>query len=92
VALAEAARRPNCLVRALNWGPWDSGMVTPALRQRFAAAGVGLIASSAGAAAFVAEIESGLAALEQTDLVLAARPAEQPSERRARSADSGASD
>ncbi|WP_410959140.1 KR domain-containing protein, partial [Salmonella sp. 6084] len=28
VALAEQARRgPGCLVRALGWGPWDSGMV-----------------------------------------------------------------
>ncbi|HEY1721599.1 MAG TPA: SDR family NAD(P)-dependent oxidoreductase [Magnetospirillaceae bacterium] len=74
VALTEAARRPDCLVRALNWGPWESGMVTPALRQRFEAAGVGLIPAVTGAEAFLAEF-SGACAPRETDIVLAAHPA-----------------
>ena len=36
VAAAEARRRGRgCLVRAINWGPWDGGMVGPALKARF---------------------------------------------------------
>ena len=31
VACAERARRPDCLVRSIAWGPWHGGMVTPAL-------------------------------------------------------------
>lgn len=75
VALAEAARRPDCVVRALNWGPWESGMVTPSLRQRFEAAGVGLIPSDAGAQAFLAEFAGRASTAGDTDIVLAARPA-----------------
>ncbi|HMM61825.1 MAG TPA: SDR family NAD(P)-dependent oxidoreductase, partial [Candidatus Rifleibacterium sp.] len=29
--------RPECRVMAFNWGPWDGGMVTPALRNVFIA-------------------------------------------------------
>jgi NAD(P)-dependent dehydrogenase (short-subunit alcohol dehydrogenase family) len=56
VALAEARRRTGCLVRSFCWGPWDGGMVTPALRQHFAARGVSLLSVRAGARAFVAEL------------------------------------
>ena len=28
---------------SVNWGPWDGGMVTPALKQLFAKEGVGVI-------------------------------------------------
>lgn len=72
VALAEAARRPACVVRSLNWGPWESGMVTPALRRHFEAAGVGLIPPDGGADALVAEFARGRVEGE-ADLVLAAR-------------------
>lgn len=40
----------------LNWGPWAGGMVSDDLRQRYAAAGVGLISLEDGAAAFLSEI------------------------------------
>jgi hypothetical protein len=33
--------RPVCRVISLNWGPWDGGMVTPALRELFAREGRG---------------------------------------------------
>src|SRR5262249_42488359 len=36
IAQVEAARRPDCRVAALDWGPWDGGMVTAALKNEFA--------------------------------------------------------
>jgi acyl transferase domain-containing protein/NAD(P)-dependent dehydrogenase (short-subunit alcohol dehydrogenase family) len=59
VAQAEAQRRGGaCIVRSINWGPWDSGMVTPALAKHFAAMNVPLIELTAGARAFVKELVS----------------------------------
>ena len=55
VLSAEQARRPGCLVRAIGWGPWQGGMVTSEIADRFQDAGVALIEPDAGAAAFVAE-------------------------------------
>jgi hypothetical protein len=50
VAAAEQRRRGDaCIVTAINWGPWDGGMVTPALRAQFAARGVGLLPLADGA-------------------------------------------
>ncbi|MEU5879380.1 SDR family NAD(P)-dependent oxidoreductase [Spirillospora sp. NPDC047279] len=59
VASAEAARRPGCHVSSIAWGPWDGGMVTPALAAHFTRAGVPLLPPDAGAEAFVAELGSG---------------------------------
>jgi NAD(P)-dependent dehydrogenase (short-subunit alcohol dehydrogenase family) len=59
VGLVEAQRRPGCLVRAIGWGPWDGGMVTPALRAHFDAQGVSLIPPARGAAAFLSELRQG---------------------------------
>ncbi|OBI86323.1 hypothetical protein A9X00_26110 [Mycobacterium sp. 1245805.9] len=60
VALAEQARRgPACLVRALGWGPWDSGMVTPGLKAMFESRGIGLIPLADGARAFVSDVLDG---------------------------------
>jgi acyl transferase domain-containing protein/NADP-dependent 3-hydroxy acid dehydrogenase YdfG len=56
VLSAERARRPGCLVRAIAWGPWDGGMVTEALAERFRRRGVPLIDPRAGASAFLAEL------------------------------------
>jgi PfaD family protein len=55
IAQAEAVRRPNARVVALDWGPWAGGMVTPALEATFRAEGVSLIPLEDGARAFVAE-------------------------------------
>lgn len=49
---------PGCRVLALNWGPWDAGMVTPELKSLFDARGVRLIESARGAETFV-ELTSG---------------------------------
>ncbi|HKT01745.1 MAG TPA: SDR family oxidoreductase, partial [Rugosimonospora sp.] len=54
----ERARRPGCLVRAIAWGPWQGGMVTPDLATRFRAGGVALIDPYAGARAFLDELAS----------------------------------
>ncbi|MFJ4839924.1 SDR family NAD(P)-dependent oxidoreductase [Streptomyces sp. NPDC088746] len=57
VASAEQARRPGCLVRCIAWGPWQGGMVTPALAAHFGRSGVPLIPLEQGAAAFTAELD-----------------------------------
>ena len=54
-ALAARRRGGSCAVLALDWGPWDGGMVTPALRAHFQALGAGLIPIGAGAEVFAAE-------------------------------------
>jgi NAD(P)-dependent dehydrogenase (short-subunit alcohol dehydrogenase family) len=56
---AEQHRRgPTCLVRAINWGPWDGGMVGAGLKAHFAARGIALIPRAAGAERF-ADIVTG---------------------------------
>ncbi|MFL0178502.1 SDR family NAD(P)-dependent oxidoreductase, partial [Mycobacterium sp. SMC-15] len=78
VALAEQARRgPSCVVRALGWGPWDSGMVTPGLKAMFESRGISLIPLADGARAFVAEVldgETGSSEVTLGDGVLAGLP------------------
>ena len=70
VAQAEFLRRGGrCLVRSINWGPWDGGMVTPALREHFHAQGVGLIPHDAGAAALVREL-AGAATADEVEVVI----------------------
>lgn len=72
VAYTEAARRGDqCLVRSINWGPWQGGMVTQELAAMFKSHGVGLIDLQQGAAAFVAELSAGTGQ-NQCDIVLAA--------------------
>jgi NADP-dependent 3-hydroxy acid dehydrogenase YdfG len=56
VAHAERVRRPGCLVRSIAWGPWEGGMVSPALAEHFRHQGVPLIPVGSGARAFVAEL------------------------------------
>ncbi|MFA5912131.1 MAG: SDR family NAD(P)-dependent oxidoreductase [Burkholderiales bacterium] len=60
VACAERARRGSaCVVRAIGWGPWEGGMVTPPLRRHFHSLGIALIPLAAGARTFVAEAAPG---------------------------------
>jgi hypothetical protein len=73
VAVAESRRRGGaCLVRALGWGPWDGGMVSPQLKTHFESMGVPLIPLDEGARMFVDECSS--AQSEQVELVLGGRP------------------
>ena len=55
-AQVEARRRPNARVVAVNWGPWDGGMVTPGLRKLFEGEGIGLIPLAEGGRFAVAEL------------------------------------
>ena len=56
---AAAHRHTHCRAAALNWGPWEGGMVTPALGRAFAQRGISLIPMSDGAACMVAEMAAG---------------------------------
>ena len=40
IAQSENQIRKDCKVLSVNWGPWDGGMVTPALKKLFAEEGV----------------------------------------------------
>jgi len=71
VAVAEAARRgPGCVVKSIGWGPWDGGMVAPALKAHFQSMGVGVIPLAEGARLFVDEIAG--AQSDQVDVVIGA--------------------
>jgi acyl carrier protein len=73
VAAAERRRRGGKLVvKSLNWGPWEGGMVTPALKARFEALGVPLIPLATGAQMLVDELTG--AAREQTEICLGGEP------------------
>jgi NAD(P)-dependent dehydrogenase (short-subunit alcohol dehydrogenase family) len=64
LAQDEARRRPGCRTVSINWGPWDGGMVTPALKKLFAGEGVGLISLAEGGDFLVREIAATDAAVE----------------------------
>ncbi|MEM9195036.1 MAG: SDR family oxidoreductase, partial [Myxococcota bacterium] len=67
---ALAATR-GIFARSLGWGPWDGGMVTPALRTHFLSLGVPLIGLEEGAKMLVDELrDQG----PSTDLVLGGAP------------------
>lgn len=55
-ALLDLSARHGVRVKAIDWGPWDGGMVDPALKARFEAAGHHVIPLAEGAAAFVDEL------------------------------------
>jgi malonyl CoA-acyl carrier protein transacylase len=64
LAQAEARRRPGCRAVSINWGPWDGGMVTPALKKVFAAEGIGLIGLKEGGEFLIREIAATDAPVE----------------------------
>ena len=72
VAWAESRRRPDLLVKSFGWGPWEGGMVTPQLKERFAALGVPMIPLAAGARMFVDELRGAERA--EVELVLGGEP------------------
>ncbi|HVB37799.1 MAG TPA: SDR family oxidoreductase, partial [Vicinamibacterales bacterium] len=80
VAWKEARRRgPQVRVKSIDWGPWEAGMVTPALRQHFADRGVALIPLSRGATSFVDEVQGGNA--DEVEVVIGGSLAPLPSDR-----------
>ncbi|UXI65952.1 type I polyketide synthase [Tahibacter amnicola] len=72
VVAAEARRRPGLRAKSLGWGPWEGGMVTPALKARFAELGVPMIPLEAGARMFADEMRDARAA--DIELVLGGEP------------------
>ena len=58
LARMESMGRPQCRVSSINWGPWDGGMVTPALKKAFADMDIRLIPIDAGARLMVAEMQN----------------------------------
>jgi hypothetical protein len=65
VAAAEARRRGGeCVVKSLNWGPWDGGMVSATLRRHFQDRGVPLLAPERGSRMFLEEIRTGAGEVE----------------------------
>ncbi|MEE8399138.1 MAG: SDR family NAD(P)-dependent oxidoreductase, partial [Desulfobacterales bacterium] len=52
-------QRPACNVTAINWGPWDGGMVSAALKKEFARNHIPLIPIDAGAESMVNEMING---------------------------------
>lgn len=49
---------PQCHVVAINWGPWDSGMVTPELKKAFAERNIDVIPLDVGAYLMVEELSN----------------------------------
>ena len=76
LAQDEARRRPGCRTVSINWGPWDGGMVTPALKKVFAGEGIGLIGLAEGGDFLVREIAATDAPVEI--VALAETAAEMP--------------
>jgi hypothetical protein len=55
------SNHPNTQVSAINWGAWDSGMVSGELKAQFEAAGISLVNSEGGAAMLVNELNTDYA-------------------------------
>ncbi|WP_460207176.1 SDR family NAD(P)-dependent oxidoreductase [Scytonema sp. NUACC21] len=49
-------RYPECHVVAINWGGWDSGMVTPELKKEFARRGIDILSVEDGTQMLVNEL------------------------------------
>ncbi|MGR3317251.1 MAG: SDR family NAD(P)-dependent oxidoreductase [Candidatus Anammoxibacter sp.] len=56
IAQQQSRLRPSCRVVSVNWGPWDGGMVTPALKKIFRNENVDLIEPEMGANYLIDEI------------------------------------
>ncbi len=56
VCRREARQRKNCRVIAINWGPWDGGMVSPGLKREFLKSRIALIPMQAGARCMLLEM------------------------------------
>ena len=56
IAQQESINRPECKVISINWGPWDGGMVSPALKREFARNNIKLIPIDSGAMCILREM------------------------------------
>ncbi len=72
---------PTCHVVSIDWGPWDSGMVTPELKRAFAARDMAVIPTDAGAEMLVKEITTPYAVDDQpVQIVVGQLPSRTPGE------------
>ncbi|SDF79019.1 Polyketide synthase dehydratase [Mucilaginibacter pineti] len=62
----QRGRGEQCVVKSINWGPWDGGMVSPQLKKHFEEMGVALIPLTEGARIFADEMEDGSTASVET--------------------------
>jgi NAD(P)-dependent dehydrogenase (short-subunit alcohol dehydrogenase family)/acyl carrier protein len=51
-------KKGKCLVKSINWGPWDGGMVTNSLKAHFKSKAISLIPLKEGAGLFVDEFSN----------------------------------
>ena len=56
IAQQEAVLRPGCRVISINWGPWDGGMVTGAIKREFNKNNIKLIPMEEGAKCMLLEM------------------------------------
>ena len=59
IAQAESFKENGCRVIAINWGPWDGGMVNPGLKRQFASRGIDLIPTDLGTRCLIDEMRAG---------------------------------
>jgi NADP-dependent 3-hydroxy acid dehydrogenase YdfG len=57
-AHALAKHSPDALIRSINWGPWDGGMVTPELKRIYKQLNIEIIPVAEGVKLFVEELEN----------------------------------
>ncbi|HFC11827.1 MAG TPA: SDR family NAD(P)-dependent oxidoreductase, partial [Anaerolineae bacterium] len=57
---------PNCHTVAIDWGPWDGGMVTPALKKLFTERNIAVISADVGAWIMTNELSDAHAQIAQT--------------------------
>jgi len=56
LAIQESAKRPDCKVVSINWGPWDGGMVSSSLKKEFQRNNVKLIPIEKGSLSMLDEM------------------------------------
>ena len=56
MAQRESDQRPDCRVVAINWGPWEGGMISPALKREFNRNNIQLIPIEAGGRSLLKEM------------------------------------
>ncbi len=71
-------RHPHCHVQAIDWGPWDGGMVTPALKRVLEQRQVTLIPVGEGTRLLAAELAQGSGAAQTVVGPPLLRPAQPP--------------
>ncbi|OPH10865.1 type I polyketide synthase [Cylindrospermopsis raciborskii] len=58
-------KHPNCHVVSINWGPWDSGMVSPELQTAFAQRGIETIPQELGSSILVDQLRNSDSTMTQ---------------------------